>query len=84
VDDVLEKLDLTALKDEVLGNDVEGGISPEYRKKVTIGVELVMDPGLLFLDEPTTGKKIQIFIFFKEQDHPHYRGYCSPNPIFTT
>merc|ERR1719168_365331 len=40
---------------DVIGNDEEGGIAPEYRKKVTIGVELVMDPGLLFLDEPTTG-----------------------------
>jgi ABC-type multidrug transport system ATPase subunit len=32
-----------------------GGTSPEIRKKVTIAVELVMNPGLLFLDEPTTG-----------------------------
>jgi ABC-type sulfate/molybdate transport systems ATPase subunit len=31
------------------------GVSPEVRKKVTIAVELVMDPGVLFMDEPTTG-----------------------------
>jgi ABC-type multidrug transport system ATPase subunit len=38
-----------------IGNYERGGVSPELRKKVTIAVELVMDPGLLFLDEPTTG-----------------------------
>ena len=31
------------------------GVSPEVRKKVTIGVELISDPLILFLDEPTTG-----------------------------
>lgn len=30
-------------------------ISQEERKKTTIAVELVSEPGLLFLDEPTTG-----------------------------
>jgi len=55
VDDVLEKLQLVPLQDFMIGDEHSGGISPEYRKKVTIGVELVMDPGLLFLDEPTTG-----------------------------
>ena len=28
---------------------------PEIRKLVTIGVELVCDPAVLFMDEPTTG-----------------------------
>src|ERR1700730_6979471 len=32
-----------------------GGVSQEIRKKVTIAVELIMEPQLLFLDEPTTG-----------------------------
>ena len=30
-------------------------LSPEQLKRVTIGVELVADPGLVFLDEPTSG-----------------------------
>jgi len=55
VTEVLEKLELLPISNVIIGNDFEGGISPEYRKKVTIGVELIMDPGLLFLDEPTTG-----------------------------
>lgn len=55
VEDTLDKLELQPIAHQLIGNDFEGGISPEYRKKVTIGVELVVDPGLLFLDEPTTG-----------------------------
>ena len=54
-DIVLEQLLLTPFADDLIGDDVMPGVSPEVRKKVTIAVELVMDPSVLFLDEPTTG-----------------------------
>jgi ABC-type multidrug transport system ATPase subunit len=31
------------------------GISPSQRKLLTIGLELVANPSILFVDEPTTG-----------------------------
>lgn len=31
------------------------GISGGERKRTSIGVELITDPNLIFLDEPTTG-----------------------------
>ena len=55
VDRVLAALGLTHLQDLRIGAIGEGGVSPEVRKKVTIAVELIMNPSLLFLDEPTTG-----------------------------
>ena len=55
VDRVLAALGLTHLQDLRIGSVAEGGVSPEVRKKVTIAVELIMNPSLLFLDEPTTG-----------------------------
>ena len=38
-------------------------MAPAIRKKVTIAVELVMNPGLLFLDEPTTGAQPPPVVF---------------------
>jgi len=32
------------------------GLSTEQRKRLTIGVELVTNPSVLFLDEPSTGE----------------------------
>ena len=55
VRNVLEVLGLSHLADEKIGSPGMGGVSPEVRKKVTIGVELIAEPSILFLDEPTTG-----------------------------
>ena len=55
VRNVLEVLGLAHLADETVGSPGMGGVSPEVRKKVTIGVELIAEPSILFLDEPTTG-----------------------------
>ena len=52
---VMDVLDLQHSANDIIGAPGFGGVSPEVRKKVTIAVELVMDPALLFLDEPTTG-----------------------------
>ena len=56
VDRVLSTLGLTHLQHEIIGEaGGDAGVAPEVRKKVTIAVELIMSPSLLFLDEPTTG-----------------------------
>jgi ABC-type lipoprotein export system ATPase subunit len=48
VDTVIQTLRLGHVQHQQIGNAIRGGISPELRKKVTIGVELVMDPGKCF------------------------------------
>jgi len=54
VDQTLDELELFELADKTIGDQFDG-ISSEAAKKLTIAVELVMRPTLLFLDEPTTG-----------------------------
>ena len=53
--EVMEVLDLTPIRHCIIGGDGVLGLSPSQLKRVSIGVELVANPSILFLDEPTTG-----------------------------
>jgi ABC-type multidrug transport system ATPase subunit len=57
VEQVLSELQLQHLRDVAVGGLGQAGsaLSPGDRKKVNIALELVADPNVLFLDEPTTG-----------------------------
>eukprot|EP00002_Diphylleia_rotans_P008954 TRINITY_DN1895_c0_g1_i4.p1 TRINITY_DN1895_c0_g1~~TRINITY_DN1895_c0_g1_i4.p1 ORF type:complete len:625 (-),score=118.01 TRINITY_DN1895_c0_g1_i4:28-1902(-) len=55
VDELIKQLDLVNCKDTLVGGDLVRGVSGGEKKRVSVGVELITDPGLLFLDEPTTG-----------------------------
>ncbi|KAF6768445.1 hypothetical protein AHF37_07145 [Paragonimus kellicotti] len=55
VSNVIEELGLTHVADRLLGTEYSRGVSSGERKRTCIGIELVKDPLVLFLDEPTTG-----------------------------
>ncbi|RKP36647.1 P-loop containing nucleoside triphosphate hydrolase protein [Dimargaris cristalligena] len=55
VNDVIEWLRLTETTDTMIGDSMARGVSGGERKRTAIGVELVTDPGFLFLDEATSG-----------------------------
>ena len=55
VDEVLEILDLSTIANRLIGSKQIPGLSPSQLKRVNIGCELVANPAVLFLDEPTTG-----------------------------
>lgn len=55
VDNTLHQLGLTGVADTIVGDANHRGISGGQKKRVNIGIELVTQPLLLFLDEPTTG-----------------------------
>ncbi|KYR00643.1 ABC transporter G family protein [Tieghemostelium lacteum] len=60
VESVLEMMEMKHLGDALIGDLESGvGISVEERKRLTIGVELVAKPHILFLDEPTSGLDAQ-------------------------
>ena len=48
-----------------IGNNLIRGISGGERKRTSIGVELLTNPSLIFLDEPTTGF-IYVILYKKE------------------
>ena len=58
VEVILDKLGISSIKDTRIG-DVTGnkarGISGGEMRRVTIGLELIADPDVLLLDEPTSG-----------------------------
>ncbi|GLT92355.1 hypothetical protein SLE2022_101950 [Rubroshorea leprosula] len=52
---VIESLGLQAIRDSLVGSVEKRGISGGQRKRVNVGLEMVMEPSLLILDEPTSG-----------------------------
>ncbi|KAF9341801.1 hypothetical protein BGZ91_002056 [Linnemannia elongata] len=60
VEEIINILEMQDIADALIGTTESGlGISVEERKRLTIGVELVAKPKLLFLDEPTSGLDAQ-------------------------
>ena len=55
VENVIRELGLESCADTVIGDRLHRGISGGQAKRVNIGMELVTDPCVIFLDEPTTG-----------------------------
>ncbi|KAI8969237.1 ABC-2 type transporter-domain-containing protein [Mycotypha africana] len=60
VEQIIQLLEMEDIADAQIGSVESGfGISVEERKRLTIGMELVGKPQLLFLDEPTSGLDAQ-------------------------
>jgi ATP-binding cassette subfamily G (WHITE) protein 2 len=55
VNKVLIDLGLESCIDTLIGTDFVRGVSGGEKKRTSIGMELVLSPKVLFLDEPTTG-----------------------------
>lgn len=55
VQSLMESLRLEKAADTKIGGPLVKGVSGGERKRTSIGVELITDPNLIFLDEPTTG-----------------------------
>ncbi|KFO75139.1 ATP-binding cassette sub-family G member 2, partial [Cuculus canorus] len=55
VNHIIRELGLTKVADSKVGTQFTRGVSGGERKRTNIGMELITDPAILFLDEPTTG-----------------------------
>ena len=52
---IIKELGVDNVADSKVGTQFTHGISGGERKRTSIGMELITDPSILFLDEPTTG-----------------------------
>ena len=52
---MLEELGLTHCADTIVGGPLLKGISGGERKRTSVGIELVVRPKMVFLNEPTSG-----------------------------
>jgi len=55
VEEIIKELRLNKCQNTKIGGPLIKGVSGGERKRTSIGVELITDPNLIFLDEPTTG-----------------------------
>jgi ATP-binding cassette subfamily G (WHITE) protein 2 len=62
VEECLQLMKITHIKNVKIGDSRHKGVSGGERKRVCIAVELLSKPKLLFLDEPTSGIIILIFL----------------------
>lgn len=55
VEDTINILSLQSAANTRVGSDLKRGISGGERKRTSVGIEIILNSSLLFLDEPTTG-----------------------------
>ena len=52
---MMELVELTPLRHLLVGSPAETGLSVEQRKRLSIAVELISNPAIVLMDEPTSG-----------------------------
>ena len=55
VNNLIDTLGLNECADTRIGDSMSKGISGGERRRTSIGIDLITNPSLIFLDEPTTG-----------------------------
>ncbi|CAH1421328.1 unnamed protein product [Lactuca virosa] len=55
VETLIEQLGLSSARNTYIGDEGTRGVSGGERRRVSIGVDIIHGPSLLFLDEPTSG-----------------------------
>lgn len=83
VDQIIDTLGLKTARNTIIGSDKPGqrGISGGERKRVSLAVELLHAPRLVFVDEPTSGldsfQAQNVMVFLKELARVGHTVVCS-------
>ncbi|KAF6155931.1 hypothetical protein GIB67_039262 [Kingdonia uniflora] len=75
VDEVMELVELTSLSGALVGLPGVDRLSIEQRKRLTIAVELVANPYIVFMDDPTPGLDTRA----ADEDSKEYCEYGAHN-----
>ena len=67
---VMDLVELTPLAKAIVGLPAISGLSVEQRKRLTIAVELVANPAIVFMDEPTSGADYSLTSSVPDKDLP--------------
>ena len=77
---VLDDLDLWEIRDLKVGSPLNKMISGGQRKRLNIGLELIREPSILFVDEPTSGlsssDSLMVMNLLKQQASKIGRASC--------
>lgn len=55
IEEVMELVEISSIREALVGLPGVNGLSIEQRKRVKIAMELVANPSIIFMDEPTSG-----------------------------
>ncbi len=55
-------VDMQSIRGVLVGSPEGAGLSVEQRKRLTIAVELVANPAVIFMDEPTSGGALRCHV----------------------
>ena len=72
----MDLVELRSLAQAVVGRPGVDGLSVEQRKRLTIAVELVANPSIVFMDEPTSGRLPTIPGCYCAQQEPQHCTIC--------
>jgi ABC-type multidrug transport system ATPase subunit len=68
----VNELGLSSCADTIVGGPLIKGISGGERKRTSVGVELVVKPNMVFLDEPTSGKLLLVVFSSLDQSRESF------------
>lgn len=63
--EVMKLVELDSLSNALVGRPGVSGLSVEQRKRLTIAVELVANPSIVFMDEPTSGTDLKAWRYLQ-------------------
>lgn len=73
IDKLLKDLSLFEIRNHIVGNPLAKVLSGGQRKRLNIALELIREPAILFVDEPTSGLSSsdseKIMVLLKQQAH---------------